>query len=866
MLQDREFVLSFYTDVISVSKLFLLVVNRKTLTNQNIAPLLRDIISIISAPHNRKHKYFFELSKEYLFFTETRKPGSSKNDIDTQKMSLPIDDMIAQYPLINCTIADIVFEKGVVTFAQLAIELHLIFTQADEDENGDEVITETSLMPLVISYESLLSIKVPGKKFIQLSSPSDIIQSWAATNDMEFPDGTIDGDVISITLNLELDYINEIWKEVAPTISANRRARSSSRWSATELLPLKSFTVALASQAASALTVPYESAAAVVHQSAPQIDIMTRVPQENESVAAPVYDSQRDAVGVHNAAPGAQDDHHRSSPCESVAAAQHISSQKEDGAVAPASHHATPLNALIQTPDDSAVRLPRRAMRRPETPESSSLPSSIALSPLLTTTAASMGSHQKPRYTATRAILEDSSLVRTSTRVTTLKDALECANISTPTDAKRYKVSHSGQSKDEEPSASKIANHKTSDDDDEDDDVPLGKLMGGFVSAESKAPLSSVVFNAGKQGAARDSRSVLEESANVKYDFCDLSLPTEINVMVAVPTTMRNQDNKGKRTGSKRSSGGISNRGSSGNGRGSVNNSSNQSKKKVTIDTTETAEVPTVAEKQDIACVEPPCEPIASHANKRSARDSKSSASPPAACLSVRSVASRRVSDGTSTNGGASRAENQEVSEDSHARYLRRGPSRVRMPTPSLARPSVARPLERSAIMAGSAASVAALVSTDDADATSLRKLLDKGLGEDNLEEFMKSAVRLGKRAKQAKRQREESIVNATTCPGDLVELARCATELLQICAEERDNRRAKYFCFFTKKVSSVIEQCNVLSQQLGAALQTKESLQSELQSMVSTLAADQLRWDMVERDDVEAAVASIHEKLVGKP
>jgi hypothetical protein len=804
------------------------------------------------------------LSSQKNTFFYRKNPGSSKNDINTRKMSLPIDDMIAQYPLINCTIADIVFEKGVVTFAQLAIELHLIFTQADENENGDDVITETSLMPLVISYESLLSIKVPGKKFIQLSSPSDIIQSWAATNDMEFPEGTIDGDVISITLNLELDYINEIWKEVAPTISANRRARSSSRWSATELLPLKSFTVALASQAASALTVPHESAA-VVHQSAPQIDIMTRVPQENESVAAPAYDSQRDAVDVHNAAPGAQGDHHRSSPSENVAAAPHISSQKEDDAVAPASHHATPLNALIQTPDDSAVRLPRRAMQRPETPKSSSLPSSIALSPLLTTTAASMGSHQKPRYTATRAILEDSSLVRTSTRVTTLKDALECANISTPTDAKRYKVNHSGQSKDEEPSASNNANHKTSDDD-EDEDVPLGKLMGGLVSAEAKAPLSSVVFNARKQGAARDSRSVLEESANVKYDFCDLSLPTEINVMVAAPTTMRNQDNKGKRTGTKRSSGGTSNRGSSGNGRGSVNNSSNQSKKKVTIDTTETAEVPIVAEKNDIACVEPPHEPIASHEKKRSARDSKSSDPPSAACFSVRSAASRRVSDGTSTNGGASRAENQEVSEDFHARYLRRGPSRVRMPTPSLARPSVARPLERSVVMAGSAASVAALVSTDDADATSLRKLLDKGLGEDNLEEFMKSAVRLGKRAKQAKRQREESIVNATTCPGDLVELARCATELLQICAEERDNRRAKYFRFFTKNVSSVIEQCNVLSQQLGAALQTKESLQSELQSMVSTLAADQLRWDMIERDDVEAAVASIHEKLVGNP
>lgn len=790
-------------------------------------------------------------------------------------MSLPIDDTIAQYPLLNCNIASVAFEKGVITFAQLAIELHLVVSQVEEDEAGGEIITETSLMPLVVSYESLLSIKVPGRKFIQLTSPSDIIQSWAATNEMEFPEGSIETDITLITLDLEMDYINEICKEVAPAISAIRRARSSSRWSATELLPLKSYTVALASQAPTAVATmgetPVGTGVASIHHHE----------EEGPTNHSPI-------INAHPAVQSIAEDHHedhQDEEGESQEKDRRCSPERTEDAAEPqiVEDHAafepvqaTPSNAQIHTPDEGAIRLPRRAIRRSRTPETSSLPSSIA-SPRTSTASNRNSSDQKklPRPTATRVILDESSLLRTSTRtstrVTALIQSVKDTMLSAPTVEARKP----------QPLSKKKNAPVVASSSDDDDDVPLGTLVGALPFHGAKASLSSTIKfgTVGEFSATRSSG--VQESENVKYDFCDLSSPSEIKVIVPQPA----KSAKGRSTGSGRASGASSTRTSAGtnsstrkSGSGSGSGDKDKPKKKVTISGDKEAPPVPIMDIQKSVPLPSDNVPDKSAFTKPSNQAAMASIPPTvsyAAALptddpkhNVAAATGTRhatIIERTShVNGGVTREDMEREGDATQQPYLRRGPSRVRMPTPSLARPSMARPLERAASI--TTAKGVTLVSNDDADAASLKKLLDKGLGEDNLEEFMKSAVRLGRRAKQAKRQREESIVNAPTCPGDLVELARCATELLQICAEERDSRRAKYFRFFTKKVSSIMSQCEMLSQQLNSVIQTKDGLHAELQSMISTLVTDQLRWDTVERDDVEAAITSIHEKLVGPP
>lgn len=761
-------------------------------------------------------------------------------------MSLPTDDTIAQYPLIHCTIADFVFERGVVTFAQLAIELHLIFTQAEESESGsgEPVVTETSLMPLVISYESLLSIKVPGKKYIQLSSPSDIIQSWASMNEMQFPEGTFDdSDVTSITLDLELEYISEIWKEVAPTISANRRARSSSRWSATELLPLKPFTVAIASQAPSAVAaVPGDAAAECVNLAAaddPKQQQQPHLAQEasihHASHSAP--SSQPGVSLCDDAVAQANGDD------ESPSEVAHVPTPPQVESVA----IETPVNALMQTPDESAVRLPRRALRRPDTPESSSLPSSIAMSPPAATTAVNKNA---TRPTPTRVLLDDSTLYRPSVRVTTLSSALETAAISTPAATRqRDALTPTGATMSSCFKAKKHLVKPSAADSSDDDDVPLGALLGNAQGATKPSLLASLCVNVGKKQDT--TQKPLEESQTVKYDFCDLSSPHEIKAAVSAAPPI-----KGKRT-SGRSSGGSS-RPSAGS-----RSTASTKRKSVTIDepvvTVATPNIP-APELPSASAPAPDMPTIKPIARKKPTSEPCISTHGPTMNISAQPTSTVH-NEPISLNGGAVCATPHD--EESLQHINRRAPSRVRMPTPSLARPSMARPLPEKC----GPVSKGALVSNDDADATSLKKLLDCGLGENNLEEFMRSAVRLGKRAKQAKRQREESVMSCGgATPGDLVELARCATELLQICAEERDARRAKYFRYFTKRIAGIVDQCGELGRQLEGVTKSRDAMLSDLQLLASSLAADQLRWDAVERDDVDTAVASIHEKLVVSP
>lgn len=254
-------------------------------------------------------------------------------------MTFEHDQCIAQYGLGECLVQNLSFEFGVVTFNELTFEL----TLADEtNENG--------YIPLVLAYEAMSGFKITDDSLLRMYAPADVVRQWAGSNGLAVDLAEEAHAVILLTMGE--DNLQELKAHVAPIIAANRRARSSSRWSATDLLPLRPITVELTSQSPPQL-----------HDDLP--------PSLSDALPMPSTQHADDAGVASQAAP-----HAEWPQCANPQRASDASNLNNHLVPKIDSHAAL----LLQTPEEEVVHLPRKGRHCP-TPGTASLPSSISVSP-----------------------------------------------------------------------------------------------------------------------------------------------------------------------------------------------------------------------------------------------------------------------------------------------------------------------------------------------------------------------------------------------------------------------------------------------------------------------------------------------------